>query len=486
MAIHEFGVRELADRIRAKELSAGEAVAAIFDRIDKTEPIIQAFLHLDPEYARRRAKVIDQLSAEELQHLPLAGVPIAVKDNMTTISMPTTAGSKILKGFMSPYNATVVDRLEAAGAIIVGKTNLDEFAMGSSTEHSAYHITRNPWDTNRVPGGSSGGSAAAVAARMVPAALGSDTGGSIRQPASYCGVTGLKPTYGRVSRYGLIAFASSLDQIGPLTRNAEDARLLYEVIAGHDPLDATSLPQTVESGRPSLPDWRDVRIGVPKEYDGEGIAPRVQARYHEVLALLQEQGAQLVELSLPHTRYAIATYYLVAPAEASSNLSRFDGVRYGFRAESNELLPMYERTRAEGFGSEVTRRILLGTHALSAGYYDAYYLKAQKVRTLIRRDFELAFGQVDVILAPTTPDIAFQFGEKSQDPLQMYLSDVYTVTANLAGIPGISTPAGLIGGVPVGIQWLGAALQETRLLEIAQAFEHLWPAQPWPSVGGDL
>ncbi|OLZ09958.1 Asp-tRNA(Asn)/Glu-tRNA(Gln) amidotransferase subunit GatA [Sulfobacillus thermosulfidooxidans] len=486
MVIHELGVNELAYRIRDKELSASDVVAAISDRIEDVEPQVQAFLHIDLEYAKAQAKRIDQLPAHELERLPLAGVPIAIKDNMTTTAMPTTAGSKILEGFMAPYNATVVNRLEAAGAIIIGKTNLDEFAMGSSTEHSAYHVTRNPWDLERVPGGSSGGSAAAVAAQMVPAALGSDTGGSIRQPASYCGVTGFKPTYGRVSRYGLIAFASSLDQIGPLTRSVDDAWLLYQVIAGHDPFDATSLTQPVEPRTAEPVQWNQLRIGIPKEYDGEGLDPRVQERYHQVLSTLEAQGAKLIEISLPHTHYAIATYYLVAPAEASSNLSRFDGVRYGYRAQGNDLLEMYERTRAEGFGPEVIRRILLGTHALSAGYYDAYYLKAQKVRTLIRQDFETAFGQVDVILTPTTPDIAFKFGEKSQDPLQMYLSDVFTVTANLAGIPGISTPAGLISGIPVGIQWLGPALQENRLLQIARGFEELWPSGPWPSLGGDL
>ena len=485
MNIHELGVHDLASRIRSKELSASETISAIFDRIEDAEPTIRAFLHLNADYAHMRAKAIDQLPANELANLPLAGVPVAVKDNMATVSMPTTAGSKILSGYMSPYNATVVDRLEAAGAVIVGKTNLDEFAMGSSTEHSAYHITCNPWDIGRVPGGSSGGSAAAVAAQMVPAALGSDTGGSIRQPASYCGVTGFKPTYGRVSRYGLIAFASSLDQIGPLARNVEDARLLYEVIAGHDPLDATSLPDALDSSLKPFDDWRGIRIGIPKEYDGDGIDPLVQERYHDVLALLKAQGAQLVDLSLPHTHYAISAYYLIAPAEASSNLARFDGVRYGLRRPSDDLLSMYETTRAEGFGSEVIRRILLGTYALSAGYYDAYYLKAQKVRTLIRRDFERAFDQADVILTPTTPDTAFKFGEKSRDPLQMYLSDVFTVTANLAGIPGVSTPAGLIGDVPVGMQWLGPALKETRLLQIAQAFEQLWPSVPWPSVGDE-
>ncbi len=486
MAIHQQGVKDLVLAIRKKELSAQEAVNGIFHRIDEVESQVQAFLHLNQEYAQQRAKMIDQLPTGELERLPLAGVPVAVKDNMTTTAMPTTAASKILEGFMAPYNATVVDRLEAAGAIIVGKTNLDEFAMGSSTEHSAYHVTRNPWDLERVPGGSSGGSAAAVAAQMVPVALGSDTGGSIRQPASYCGVTGFKPTYGRVSRYGLIAFASSLDQIGPLTRSVEDARLVYEVIAGHDPKDATSLPHPGDPADRDRVVWEGLRVGIPKEYEGEGIDPRIQERYQTVLTTLEKAGAQLQEISLPHTHYAIATYYLVAPAEASSNLSRFDGVRYGYRASGGDLLTMYEQTRAEGFGPEVLRRILLGTHALSAGYYDAYYLKAQKVRTLIRQDFERAFDQVDVILTPTTPDTAFKFGEKSQDPLQMYLSDMFTVTANLAGIPGISTPAGLVEDLPMGIQWLGAALQEKRLLEIARGFEELWPPVPWPSLGGDL
>lgn len=485
MRVYEMTAGDIASKVRRKDLSATECMEEIAERIGRVEPSVGAFLHLNLDEARRQARAIDNLPSGERERLPLAGVPVAVKDNMATQSMPTTAASKILEGFVAPYDATVVSRLRRSGAVIVGKTNMDEFAMGSSTEHSAYQLTRNPWDPDRVPGGSSGGSAAAVAAQMVPVALGSDTGGSIRQPASYCGVTGFKPTYGRVSRYGLIAFASSLDQIGPLTRNVDDASLIYEVIAGYDPLDASSL--RVEKALPKATDvsWSNVRIGVPKQYGSSGLDASVQARLAEVISRLESQGASVVEVSLPHTEYAIAAYYLVAPAEASSNLSRFDGVRYGYRASGADLLEMYENTRAQGFGEEVKRRILLGTHALSAGYYDAYYLKAQKIRTLIRQDFEQAFAAVDVILTPTTPDLAFRFGEKSQDPLQMYLSDVYTVTANLAGIPAISTPAGLAGGLPVGMQWLGPIMGEESLLHIARGFEKLWPPGGWPALGGE-
>ncbi len=484
MKTHELAAWEIAQQVHTGALSAARCMMDMAEHIENVESEIHAFLHLDLENALKRAEGIDRLSPVERARLPLAGVPVAVKDNMVTMSMPTTAASKILQEFHSPYNATVVDRLEKAGAIIVGKTNLDEFAMGSSTEHSAYQLTCNPWDVGRVPGGSSGGSAAAVSAGMVPVALGSDTGGSIRQPASYCGVMGLKPTYGRVSRYGLIAYASSLDQIGPIARNARDAELLYAAIAGHDPRDSTSLDVPVKSAGDKPMAWKDLRVGVPVEYMGSGLQPKIRERLESVIAALKEVGASVVDISLPHTEYAIATYYLVASAEASSNLSRFDGVRYGFRAAGVDLLEMYEKTRAQGFGEEVKRRILLGTHALSAGYYDEYYLKAQKVRTLIRQDFEKAFEHVDVLLTPTTPELAFKFGEKSHDAMQMYLSDVYTVTANLAGIPAISTPAGLIDGLPVGMQWLGPIFGEARLFEVARAFDELWPRLPWPPIGG--
>ncbi|AUW94026.1 MAG: Asp-tRNA(Asn)/Glu-tRNA(Gln) amidotransferase subunit GatA [Sulfobacillus thermotolerans] len=485
MRAYDMTATEISQRVHRKEMSATECVREVADRITALEPLVGAFLHLDVQGALNQARAIDALSDDERQQMPLAGVPVAVKDNMTTMDMPTTAASKILEGFMAPYNATVVNRLKAAGAIIVGKTNMDEFAMGSSTEHSAYQLTHNPWDLSRVPGGSSGGSAAAVAARMVPIALGSDTGGSIRQPASYCGVTGLKPSYGRVSRYGLIAYASSLDQIGPLARSVDDVALLYDIIAGYDPLDATSIRAETARVSEGPVDWKGLRVGVPKEYLSADLGGVVAQRLQDVITQLEAQGASVLEVSLPHTAYAIATYYLIAPAEASSNLSRFDGVRYGYRASGADLLEMYENTRAQGFGPEVKRRILLGTHALSAGYYDAYYLKAQKVRTLIRQDFEQAFALVDVILTPTTPDVAFRFGEKSSDPLQMYLSDVYTVTANLAGIPAISTPAGLADGLPVGIQWLGPVMGEDRLLQVARGFEELWPSSTWPGLGGE-
>lgn len=464
-------------RFVSGELTAEAIVQAHLERIRAVDGRVHAFLHVDEDGALARAREEDQWSREERARRPLSGVPVALKDNLVTTAMPTTAGSHILGSFRSPYNATVVDKLVEAGAIVIGKTNLDEFAMGSSTEHSAFGPTGNPWDLERVPGGSSGGSAAAVAAMMVPMALGSDTGGSIRQPASYCGVVGFKPTYGRVSRYGLIAFASSLDQIGPFTRTVADSRRLYAVIQGGDPHDATSL---VDAPEMPLTESAKLRIGLPREYYGEGIDPAVRAVVDEALELLRSAGHELVEISLPHTEYAIATYYLIAPAEASSNLSRYDGVRYGMRAEGRDLLGMYEATRDEGFGGEVKRRILLGTHALSAGYYDAYYLTAQKVRTRIREDFERAFQSVDVIVTPTTPDRAFTLGAKSDDPLTMYLSDIFTVTANLAGVPAVSIPAGLADGLPVGLQWIAPALHDQALLAAAETLEKRLKAMPWP------
>ncbi len=485
MAIIDWDAYDTAQKVQSGEVSALECVDAALERIASWDSVIGAFLHVDAEGAREKARIMDSTMTREAKAaLPLAGVPVAIKDNMVTTDMPTTAASQILKGFRSPYNATVVERLVRAGAILVGKTNLDEFAMGSSTEHSAYKVTRNPWDTERVPGGSSGGSAAAVAARMVPFALGSDTGGSIRLPASYCGVLGIKPTYGRVSRYGLIAYASSLDQIGPLTRSVRDAAKILHIIAGKDPRDATSIDASSVSSEVGPVQIQNVRIGLPEEYFGDGMDSRVRDKIDNVLEQLRSMGARLVPISLPHTRYAIATYYLIAPAEASSNLSRYDGVRYGQRVVGQDLVSMYESTRAKGFGHEVKHRILLGTHALSAGYYDAYYLKAQKVRTLIRQDFENAFKQVDLIVTPTVPDLPFKLGEREQDPLQMYLTDIFTVTTNLAGIPGLSQPIGLADGLPVGLQWMGPPLAEDLILSAAGRLESALTLPQWPMLGG--
>lgn len=467
----------LHEQFASGAISAEAIVKAHLDRIQAWDSTIGAFLFVDAEGALRRAREEDAWTLDERRRRPLSGVPVALKDNIVTRHMPTTAGSKILGAFLSPYDATVVDKLMDAGAILIGKTNLDEFAMGSSTEHSAFHPTRNPWDATRVPGGSSGGSAAAVAARMVPVALGSDTGGSIRQPASYCGVVGMKPTYGRVSRYGLIAFASSLDQIGPMTRSLRDSRLVYGVIHGSDPHDSTSLTNVAEPIPSQEQRWR---IGLPREFFGDGMDDGVRRVIDQALESLQGLGHELVEISLPHTDYAIAAYYLIAPAEASSNLSRYDGVRYGMRASGGDLLNMYETTRDEGFGDEVKRRVLLGTHALSAGYYDAYYLTAQKVRTRIREDFDQAFQTVDYIVTPTTPDTAFVLGARSDDPIKMYLGDIFTVTANLAGIPGLSMPAGLVAGLPVGLQWLAPPLFDAALLDAAETLERVLQPMPWP------
>lgn len=481
MNVLELGAAGLAAAVRTGEVSAQEVVEAYLQQIRTSEPAVGAYLRLDEAGAREQAERIDQASWEERRRWPLAGVPVAVKDNIVIEGMETTAGSKILSGWVPPYSATVVERLVAAGAIILGKTNLDEFAMGSSTEFSAYHPTYNPWDPGRVPGGSSGGSAAAVAAGSALAALGSDTGGSIRQPAAYCGVVGLKPTYGRVSRYGLIAFASSLDQIGPLARSVEDAALLLEVLAGVDAKDATSVDEPVPPYRQHLHQpLPGLRIGVPEEYFGEGIDPVVHKTVEASLKRLAAGGAQLVPLRLPHTPYAIATYYLIAPAEASSNLARYDGIRFGLRKPAADLVQLYEATRAAGFGVEVKRRILLGTHVLSAGYYDAYYLRAEKVRTLIRQDFEHAFAQVDVVATPTTPDLPFPLGSRADDPLRMYLSDVCTVTSNLAGLPAISVPCGWAEGLPVGLQLIGPAFSEDLLLRAAQMVEAVTERPRWP------
>jgi aspartyl-tRNA(Asn)/glutamyl-tRNA(Gln) amidotransferase subunit A len=464
---------EIRDAIRSGRASTVEVCQAALTRIAAQNPSLNAFRTVDPDGALQRAAELDARRNEDA-HLPLFGVPVALKDNMCTREMPTTAGSHILERYTPPYDAAVTERLEAAGAVIVGKTNCDEFAMGSSTEFSAFGPTRNPWSLDRTPGGSSGGSAAAVAGRLVPIALGSDTGGSIRQPAALCGVVGLKPTYGRVSRYGLLAFASSLDQIGPLTTTVADAAACLSVIAGHDPRDATSSTAPVEDYIATLTgDVRGLRIGVARSLFGDGLDPEVLAACDHSLEQLREAGASLVDIELPHSSHAIAVYYLVAMAEASSNLSRYDGVRYGYRAPGAASLgEMYDRTRDEGFGPEVKRRIILGTYVLSEGYYDAYYLKAQQVRTLIRQDYERAFANVDVIAMPTSPTPAFKLGDRVEDPLQMYLVDVFTVGVSLSGLPAISVPCGFTAArLPIGLQLIGRAMGEVTVLKAADALE---------------
>ncbi len=467
-------VVELRRALDAGETTAREVVDACIARAKATQGTLNAFTGLREERARADADASDARRRSGALRSPLDGVSVAIKDNMVQTGEPATCASRILEGFVSPYTATAVARLEAAGAIVVGRTNMDEFAMGSSTEHSIHGATHNPWDLERSCGGSSGGSATAVAAGIVPAALGSDTGGSIRQPASFTGVAGLKPSYGRVSRWGLVAFASSLDQIGVLTRSAADAALLLETIAGHDPLDSTSIPETVPPYGSALSgDVSGLVLGLPREYFVEdGVEDGVLAAVRNAVGELEHAGAKVREVTLPHSRYAIASYYLIATAEASSNLARYDGVRYGRRAQgASDLTEMYQRTRSEGFGAEVKRRILLGTYVLSAGYYDAYYRKAQQVRTLLRRDFEQAFRGCDAIATPTSPETAFRIASKLDDPLTMYLSDVYTVSANLAGIPGVSIPCGFAKGLPVGLQLLGRVLDEATLLRIAHAFQ---------------
>ena len=466
--------RQIADAVRAGETTVTDVTAAALDRIRSGNDAIYAFHTVSAELALAQAAALDRRRAD-WPDLPLLGVPIALKDNLCTRGIATTAGSRMLADYVPPYNATVVERLVAAGAIIVGKTNCDEFAMGSSTENSAFAATKNPWALDRTPGGSSGGSAAAVAARMVPIALGSDTGGSIRQPAALCGVVGLKPTYGRVSRFGLIAFASSLDQIGPIATTVEDAALTLDVIAGADPRDATCATAATPKGGFAAAltgEMRGARIGVPRALVEEGVDEGVRVAFERALDTLRHLGAAIVDVELPHSEHAIPVYYLVATAEASSNLARYDGVRYGFRAPASSLAEMYDRTRDAGFGAEVKRRVLLGTYVLSAGYYDAYYLKAQQVRTLIRRDYDTALASVDLVAMPTSPTPAFKLGERTSDPLQMYLADVFTVAANLAGLPAISVPCGLTGdGLPCGLQLTGRAMDEATVLRVADAFE---------------
>jgi aspartyl-tRNA(Asn)/glutamyl-tRNA(Gln) amidotransferase subunit A len=463
-------VAELSAKLAAREASAVELARRSFARLDALDPKLHAFLFTRREAALAEAAESDARRARGEARGPLDGIPIALKDNIVQAGEPATCASRILEGYVSPFDATAVARLRAAGAVIVGRTNLDEFAMGSSTENSSSGPTRNPWDLARSPGGSSGGSAAAVAAGIVPAALGSDTGGSIRQPAALCGVVGMKPTYGRVSRFGLVAFASSLDQIGPFARTAEDCALVLDAIAGHDPHDSTSLPEPAPRAL-LTGDVSGLTLGVLRE--AEDAAPGVRARVHEAVAELERAGAKVREVSLPHTRFGIAAYYLIATAEASSNLARYDGVRYGRRAAEGAggVTGLYERTRAEGFGAEVKRRILLGTYVLSAGYYDAYYRKAQQVRTLLRRDFDAAFERCDAVVLPTTPETAFRIGEKASDPLALYLADVFTVSANLAGLPGVSIPCGFDAGLPVGFQILGRPREESTVLRIADAYQ---------------
>jgi aspartyl-tRNA(Asn)/glutamyl-tRNA(Gln) amidotransferase subunit A len=485
--LNQLTISELRAKLAGREVSAREATQACLDQIRRVDEKIHAFISHNDADALAQADAADKLLSQggTAADRPLLGVPVAVKDVLAVKDQPLNCGSKILGKFVSPYDATVVEKLKAAGAIVFGRLNMDEFAMGSSTENSAFGVTRNPWDTTRIPGGSSGGSAAAVAADEVIAALGSDTGGSIRQPAALCGCVGLKPTYGRVSRYGLVAFASSLDQIGPFTKNVPDAAVMLGVIGGHDARDSTSLPQPVPNYAAALTrDIKGLKLGLPKEYMVGGLDREVKAAVDAAVKEFQELGAEIVEISLPHTDYAAATYYIIAPAEASANLARFDGIRYGARVDGADPVELYGKTRGAGFGAEVKRRIILGTYVLSSGYYDAYYLRAQKVRTLIRNDFLKAFESVDAIVTPTSPTAAFKIGEKSDDPLQMYLCDVFTLACNLAGICGISLPCGFTKSpkLPIGLQLLGKPFGEETLLKIAHAYEQgtRWHGQKPP------
>jgi aspartyl-tRNA(Asn)/glutamyl-tRNA(Gln) amidotransferase subunit A len=480
MLLNQLTISELTARLAKREVSAREAMQSCLDQITRVDKKIHAFISCNADDALAQADAADkELAQGGSTARRLMGIPVAVKDVLAVKNQPLNCGSKILGQFISPYDATVIEKLKSAGAIVFGRLNMDEFAMGSSTENSAFGITRNPWDPTRIPGGSSGGSAAAVAADEAIAALGSDTGGSIRQPAALCGCVGLKPTYGRVSRYGLVAFASSLDQIGPLTKDVRDAATLLGVIGGHDPRDSTSVPQPVPDYAASLTGGiKGLKLGLPKEYMIGGLDPEVKTAVDAAVKQFEKLGAEIVEISLPHTDYAAATYYIIAPAEASANLARFDGIRYGARVDGADPIELYCRTRGAGFGAEVKRRIILGTYVLSSGYYDAYYLRAQKVRTLIRNDFLKAFEKVDAIVTPTTPTAAFKIGEKFDDPLQMYLCDVFTLACNLAGICGISIPCGFTKNpkLPIGLQLLGRPFGEETLFRIAHAYESgtLW------------
>jgi aspartyl-tRNA(Asn)/glutamyl-tRNA(Gln) amidotransferase subunit A len=464
-------IRALHSQLATKERSAEEIAREYLERLQQLEPQLRSFITVTEELALQQARAVDARIRAGETIGPLAGIPLAVKDNLCTQGIRTTCASRMLEGFIPPYESTVTARLAAAGMVTVGKTNLDEFAMGSSTENSAFQRTANPWDLTRVPGGSSGGSAAAVAADQAVVALGSDTGGSIRQPAAFCGVVGLKPTYGLVSRYGLVAFASSLDQVGPFGRTVEDVALLLQGIAGHDPLDSTSLKVEIpDYSQALIPDIKGFKIGVIRNLLGEGCSEETRAAVQAAIQHLQELGAEILEIDCPSFRYGLATYYIIAPSEASSNLARYDGVKYGLREPADSLLAMYGKTRARGFGPEVKRRIMIGTYALSAGYYDAYYLKAQKVRTLIKQDFLRAFEKVDVLVSPTTPTPAFKAGER-EDPLSMYLCDLMTIPVNLAGLPGLSLPCGFANGLPIGLQIIGNVLQESKVLRVAYAYE---------------
>ena len=477
--LHQLTTWQLADKLARREVSSRQAMQACLDQIQRVDGRLRAFLSCDAADALAQADAADRALAAGPSGRPLLGVPIALKDVIAVRGQPLSCGSKILGKFISPYSATVVEKLQAAGAVVFGRLNMDEFAMGSSTENSAFGATRNPWDPTRIPGGSSGGSAAAVAADECLAALGSDTGGSIRQPAALCGCVGLKPTYGRVSRYGLVAFASSLDQIGTFTKDARDAALVLRAISGPDPRDSTSIPQPVPDYAAALDgNIRGLKLGLAREYMIGGVDPQVSAAVQTAVAQLEKLGAEIVEISLPHTDYAVATYYIIATAEASANLARFDGIRYGARVDGADPIELYSKTRGAGFGPEVKRRIILGTYVLSSGYYDAYYLRAQKVRTLVRRDFLQAFEKVDAIVTPTTPTAAFQAGEKSGDPLQMYLSDIFTISCNLAGLCGLSLPCGFTQNpkLPIGLQLLGKPLGEETILRLAHAYEQ---STPW-------
>src|SRR5579859_2791758 len=467
-------IHEAAELLRRREISSVELTRAHLERIDKVEGALRAFITLTPDLALKQAEEADRRLAAGEHLSPLAGIPLAIKDVICTNGVRTTCGSHILENFTPPYDATVMRRLNAAGIVMLGKTNMDEFAMGSSTENSAFFPTRNPWDIERVPGGSSGGSAVAVAAGEALGSLGSDTGGSIRQPGALCNVTALKPSYGRVSRFGLVAFASSLDQIGPFACDARDAALLFQAIAGHDPLDSTAVDVPVPDYSAALTgDIKGLRVGIPEEYWIEGTEAGVVASVRQAIETLRGLGAEVGEVSLPHTRYGVAAYYIIAPAEASANLARYDGVKYGYSyQDTNDMWEAMEKTRQYGFGQEVKRRIMLGTYALSAGYYDAYYKRAEQVRTLIAQDFERAFAHFDVLASPTAPTVAFKLGEIS-DPYEMYLNDVFTIPANLAGICGVSIPSGFSDGLPVGLQLLGPVFGENTILQVADAFEHV-------------
>jgi len=470
--LHEATIHDLHDLLRTRQISSEELTRSVLERIESVESLVHAYVTVTAELALEQAREADRRRAAGEDN-PFLGVPVALKDVISTKGVRTTCSSRMLEDFVPIYDAHVTERLKSLGAVLVGKTNMDEFAMGSSTENSAFFTTLNPWDLARVPGGSSGGSAAAVAADEAIFALGSDTGGSIRQPASLCGVVGMKPTYGAVSRYGLVAFASSLDQIGPLTKDVTDCALVMNAIAGHDPRDSTSLSfQVPDYTRALVPDLKGVRVGVPREYFAQGIEPEVEALVRAAIERLRELGAEVGEVSLPHTGYGLASYYIIAPAECSANLARYDGVKYGYSAEDAESMwDGYFKTRARGFGTEVKRRIMLGTYALSSGYYDAYYLKAQKVRTLIKRDFDEAFERFDVLAAPTSPTVAFKVGERADNPLAMYASDVCTIPVNLAGLPGISVPCGFANDLPVGLQLIAPPLGEEMMLRAAYAYE---------------